>query len=218
MMALAARFPHLTRLDVLHEAPRQEQVVLKMLKKTFPTPCPQLMPLLESLNYVSHVSRRHVDFFQVIWSRDDEECGLKKMKEWYHFYTPRQLRLFGDAIGQDMRDSIQTIHVQFDDAAMTDELLRFRNLVMIRLLSNGSVALRASTFDTLIDKGDSLIVGLPSLKKIRFQDPSDAAKFLPFNNISTAFMKEKTWTQPNSCASSFEESSREPTPAAWAPS
>lgn len=68
MMTLAVKFLRLTRLDIFNEyVPQQEQILLKILRKTFPTPCPLKMPFLKTLNYGSLYNK---DFPQVIWSED----------------------------------------------------------------------------------------------------------------------------------------------------
>lgn len=154
MMVLAAKFPCLKTLDIISERPYWEEgVLLRILKETFPATCPLQMPMLETVNYVSINTR---DFPFVVWSRDDDQCGLKQMKDFYHFHTPRQLRLFGDTIAPQMRNSMQVIHIRLDGAAMADELLRFKNLVKIRLLSDGGDLgdLPASAIDTLREKRD----------------------------------------------------------------
>lgn len=110
------------------------------------------------------------------------------------------------------------IHVQLDDAAMAEELLRFNKLVIIRLLNDDAGVLSVSTLHTLRDKFKSLRAGLASLAYVEIQDPRDAAKFLPFEESFNAVMDGTIWKQPKTCESSSEESSREPTPAAWASS
>lgn len=210
MVALAAKFPRLTRLDVFNEVGGHVQV---LLKEVCPALCPLKMPLLKTLNYGSQYN---LDFPHVIWSRDDEGCGLETTKQWYHFHTSRQLRLFSDTIGQEMRDSIKFIHVQLDDSKMADEILKFKNLVVIRLLQNDRGASQISTFHTLRDILKCLIAGLSSLRDVEIQDPKDAANFLPWEDavVDGAI----TLNQPNRCDSSSDESSREPTPVAWASS
>ena len=148
MMALAVKFPHLNRLDIFNEGLRQGKPLSKILKKTLPTSCPRKVPFLKTLNYGSQYN---VDFPQVMWSRDDEDYSLEMTTQWHHFHTPRQLRLFGSAIGQEARDSIKYIHVQLDDCAMAEEVLRFRNVVVIRILNNDRGALQVSTFHTCLD-------------------------------------------------------------------
>ena len=96
-----------------------------------------------------------------------------------HFHTSRQLRLFVNTIGQEVRDSIRMIHVRLNDAAMAEQVLRFKNLVIIRLLNNDAGALSISTLYTLRDKFKSLRAGLRSLAGIEIQDPRNPAKFLP---------------------------------------
>lgn len=53
---------------------------------------------------------------------------------WHQFHTSRQQRLFGDTMGQGMRDSTKAIHVQLDDTRMADEILKYKILINIRLL------------------------------------------------------------------------------------
>ena len=213
MMALAGTFPHLTRLDIFKEAvPQQEQVLLKILKKTCPTPCPQKMPFLKTLNYGSLYNK---NFPQVIWS---EDADLRRSTMTKHFHTSRQLRLFANTIGQEARDSIRIINVQLEDAAMAEELLRFKNIVIIRLLNDDAGALSISTLHTLCDKFKSLRAGLRSLANIEIQDPRDASEFVRLEEHVNAIMDGTFWEQPKICDSSSEESSREATPAAWASS
>ena len=211
MMALAAQFPHLHRLDIFHG---QLHILQKILNKTFPTPCPQKMPLLKTLNYSASGD---VDFHWVIWSRDNQSLAGQMTNQWYHFRTSRQLRLFSDAIGQTTRDSIKAISVQFDYSAMADKVLRFKNLVTIRLSLNRGV-LQRSTFDTLCDKLETLRAGLPFCEDIKVQDPRDPAKYLPLEDFPNAFEDGTIWNQTKTFDTSDEESSREPTPAAWASS
>ena len=94
--------------------------------------------------------------------------------QWYHFHSPRQLRLFGNVIGQEMRDSIKSVYVQVD-ATMVDEMLRFKNLVTIRLLNDDRRPSQVSTFHNFRDKLKSLRAGLPSLRDVEVQDPRDRA-------------------------------------------
>ena len=159
-MALAG-----TRLDIFNEAIEQRQILLKVQRKLFTAPCPRNMPLLRTLNYGSQYN---LDFQLVIWSRDDEGCVLE-INQWYRFHTSRQLRLFGDAIGQEMRDSFKIIHVQLDDAKMADEILRFKNLVIKRLLQDDHGALQMSTFHTLRDNLKGLTAGLLFLKDVEIR-------------------------------------------------
>ena len=213
MMALAVRFPYLKRLDVFNEMPgQQERVLSKILEKTVPALCPQQTPFLESLNYGSRYNK---DFPTVLWSRADENHGLKKMKDHYYFHTPQQLRRFGEGIGQEMRDSIQRIHVQLDDSTMADELLGFKKMVSIRLLGNVRGAMQASTFDTLRHKPGSIRAGLPSLRDLKMHGPRNSTDFLSSKEFVKFFSDEATRTQHNTCDMSRDESSREPTPAAW---
>lgn len=99
---------------------------------------------------------------------------------------------------------------------MAEELLRFKNLVIIRLLNDDAGTLSISTLHTLRDKFELLRAGLASLADVEIQDPRDAARFLPFEEFFDAVMDETIRKQP--CESSSDESSREPTPAAWASS
>lgn len=115
------------------------------------------------------------------------------IKQWYHFHTPRQLRLFGDAIGQDMRDSIQAIHVQLDDATMIDEMLRFKNLVIIRILINDDRGISQVIFDNFREKVNVLRAGLPFFGDVQVQDPRDAAKFLSLEVFVNAFLDGTIW-------------------------
>lgn len=172
------------------------------------------MPLLKTLNYGASGD---VDFHWVIWSRDNQSLAGQMTNQWYHFRTSRQLRLFSDAIGQTTRDSIKAISVQFDYSAMADEVLRFKNLVTIRLSLNRGV-LQRSTFDTLCDKLKTLRAGLPFCEDIKVQDPRDPAKYLPLEDFSNAFEDGTIWNQPKTFDTSSEEPSREPTPTAWASS
>lgn len=216
MVALAAKFPRLTRLDIFNDVGGQVEILLKVLRKVFPAPCPQKMPLLKTLNYGSQYN---LDFPQVIWFSDEEGCGLEMIKEWYHFHTSRQLRLFGDAIGQEMRDSFEILHVQLDDAKMADEILRFKNIVIIRILQDDHGALQTSTFHTLRDNLKRLRAGLPSLRYVQIQDPKDASKFLPWEDFLNVVVDGAIMcNQPNRSDGSSDESSREPTPTAWASS
>lgn len=219
MMALAVKFPHLTRLDIFNEGLRPGKPLSTILKKTFPMPCPQKMPFLKTLNYGS---KYNLDFPQVLWSRNDEKFSVafsvEMTTQWHHFHTPRQLRLFGNAIGQEARDSIKYIHVQLDDVAMADEVLKFQNIVGIRILNNVGGALQVSTFSTRLNNLRSLKAGLPCLEGVQVQDPRDARKFLPFKEFYNAVREGSIWKQGKACDSSSEESSREATPVAWASS
>lgn len=214
MMALAAQFPRLHRLDIFNEHHHHKQTLHRVLNKTFPTVCPQKMPFLKTLNYGAKCD---VNFLRVIWTRDDQEFGLRMAPEWYQLHTVRQLRLFGDAIGQQTRDSIKAIHMQFDRTAMVEEVLRSKNLVTIRL-SYDRGALQVSSIHTLRDKLKSLRAGLPSFGDVEILDPRDGAKFLLFEDFSSADMDRTIWNQAETCDTSSEESSQEPTPAAWASS
>lgn len=215
MMALAVKFPHLTWLEIFSEKPRQEKVLMEILKKTCPAPCPQKTPFLKTLIYLSEST---MDEPQVIWSGDNEVWSSTMTKQWYHFHTSRQLRRFGNAIGQEVRDSMRMIHVQLDDAAMAKELLRFKNLVIIRILNDDAGALQVSTLHTLRDKLKSLRAGLAFLADVAIQDPREAANFLPFEEFFDAVMNGTMRKQLRTSDSSSEVSSREPTPVAWASS
>lgn len=82
MMTLAVMFPNLTRLDIFNEPVyQQEQVLLEILRKTFPAPCPQKMPFLKTLNYGSKYNK---DFPRVIWSAD---AHLRRSTMTKHFHT-----------------------------------------------------------------------------------------------------------------------------------
>ena len=94
----------------------------------------------------------HVDFPRVSQSRENEDYGLKMTKKWNYSRKPRRLRLFGDTIGSEMRDSIKVVHVQPNEATMADEILRFPNLDIIHLSNHDRGVWHVSTIHTLRDK------------------------------------------------------------------
>lgn len=93
-----------------------------MIRKiTCPALCPQETPYLKTRIHDSEHTR---DFFEVIWSRDDELWSMKMTQECHRFHTSRQLGLFANTTGQEVWHSISMIHVQLDDTAMAADQLR----------------------------------------------------------------------------------------------